>query len=74
MTATKHFIENFEPFRAVLFLQRKVIPSCANLVPVIQLDPGNKLHRIDFLGDFRTCLLPEIVRDNSLQTWYPISS
>jgi hypothetical protein len=27
----------------------------------------------DFLGDFRSCLLPETVRDNTLQTWHPIS-
>jgi hypothetical protein len=30
---------------------------------------GDKSHRLDFLGDFRSCLLPETVRDNTLQTW-----
>jgi hypothetical protein len=29
---------------------------------------GNKSHRLYFLGDFRNCPLPEIARDNTLQT------
>jgi hypothetical protein len=36
-------------------------------------DSGNKSHRLDFLGDFHSCPLPEIFRDNTLQTWHPIS-
>jgi hypothetical protein len=34
---------------------------------------GNKFHRLDFLGDFHSCPLPEIVPDNNLHTWYLIS-
>jgi hypothetical protein len=31
---------------------------------VTQSGSGNKSHRLDFLGDFCICPLPEIVRDN----------
>jgi hypothetical protein len=50
-----------------------VIRSCAQLMLVTQSDFGNKSHWIDLIGDFFTCTLSEIVRDNTLQTWHPMS-
>jgi hypothetical protein len=32
-----------------------------------------KKKKLDFIGDFRSCPLPEIVGDNTLQTWHLIS-
>jgi hypothetical protein len=55
------------------FHEDKVISSCAQLMLVTQSGSGNKSHRLDLLGDFRSCPLPEIFRDNILQTWHPIS-
>jgi hypothetical protein len=40
---------------------------------VTQSGSGNKSHLLDFLGDFRSCPLAEIVLDNTLQTWHPTS-
>jgi hypothetical protein len=61
---------SLEPF---VFRKEKVIRSCAHLMLVTQSGFGNKSHRLDFLGDFRSCPLPEIVRDKTLQTWHPVS-
>jgi hypothetical protein len=56
-----------------LFRKEKVIRSCSHLMLVTQSGSGNKSHWLDFLRDFRSCSTPEIVRDNTLQTWHPIS-
>jgi hypothetical protein len=46
-------------FLGPFFLCRqKVIRSCAHLMLVTQSGSGNKSHRLDFLSDFRNCLLP----------------
>jgi hypothetical protein len=66
--AIKHYIEYFGLSRAILFSQKEVVCSCAHRMLVTQSGSGNKSHRLDFLGDFRSCHLPEIVRDNTLQT------
>jgi hypothetical protein len=65
--------EHFGLSRAIISHKEKVIRSCAHLMLVTQSGSGNKSHRLDFLGDFRSCPLPKIVRDNTLQTWHPIS-
>jgi hypothetical protein len=39
---------------------------------VTQLDSGSKSHPLDFLGDFHSCPLTEIIQDNTLQTWHLI--
>jgi hypothetical protein len=44
-----------------LFRKEKAIRSCAQLMLVTQSGSGNKSLRLDFLGDFRSCPLPEIV-------------
>jgi hypothetical protein len=63
-----NFLEHFGLSGPFLFRGEKVIRSCAHLMLVTQSGSGNKSHRLDFLGDFRSCPLPEIVRDNKLQT------
>jgi hypothetical protein len=63
----------FRAFSGYFFRKEKVIRSCAHLMLVTQSGSGNKSHRLDCLGNFRSCPLPQIVRDNTLQTWYPIS-
>jgi hypothetical protein len=64
-------------FRALsghsFFRKEKIIRSCAHLMLVTQSGSANKSHRLDFLRDFRSCLLPEIVRKNTVETWHPIS-
>jgi hypothetical protein len=55
------------------FRKEKVIRSCTHLMLVIQSGSGNKSHGLGFIGDFRSCPLPETVPDNTLQTWHPIS-
>jgi hypothetical protein len=52
-------LEHFGLSRAILFRKEKVIRSCAHLVVVTQSGSGNKSHRLDFLGDFRSYSLPE---------------
>jgi hypothetical protein len=39
---------------------------------VTQSGSGNKSHRLDFLGDFRSCPHPKTVQDNTLQTSHTI--
>jgi hypothetical protein len=74
MIAIKRYIEHFGLSRKIIFFRKKqVIRSCAYLMLVTQLGSGNKSHRLDFLGDFCSCPLPEIVRDNTLHTCHPIS-
>jgi hypothetical protein len=72
--AVKRYIEHFVLSRAIVFFHKeKVVRTCAHLMLVTLSGSGNKSHRLDFLGDFRCCYLPEIVRDNTLQAWHPIS-
>jgi hypothetical protein len=71
MIAIKRCIEHFGLSRAILFSQRKVIRSCAHLMLVIHSGSGNKSYWLDFLRDFLSCPLLEIVWDNTLQTWHP---
>jgi hypothetical protein len=72
MIVIKAFFEHFGLSQAIIYHREKVIHSCAHLILVTQLGSRNN-SRLDFLGDFRGCPLPEIVRDNTLQTWHPIS-
>jgi hypothetical protein len=55
------------------FFAKKVIRRCSHLMLVTQLGSGDKPHRLDVLGDFRSCPLQEIFRDDALKTWHPIS-
>jgi hypothetical protein len=72
--STQTLYRTFWPFLGhSFFAKKKVICSCAYLMLVTQLDSGNKSHQLDFVRDFCSCPLPEIVRDNTLQTWHPIS-
>jgi hypothetical protein len=74
MIAIKRRIEHFGLSWTILFfLKEQFIRSCAHLMLVTQSGSGNKFHQLDFLGDFSRCPLPEIVRDNTLKTWHPIS-
>jgi hypothetical protein len=74
MIAIKRYIEHFGLSRANLFFRKEeVIRSCAHLILVTQSGCGYKSHLLDFLWDFLSCPLPEIVPDNILQTWHPIS-
>jgi hypothetical protein len=45
----------------LFFCKDKVIHSCTHLMLITQSGSGNKSHKLDFLGDFRSCTLPEIV-------------
>jgi hypothetical protein len=72
MIAIKHYVEHFRLSRAILFSQ-EVIHTCAYVMLVTQLGSGNKSHQLDFLMDFHSCPLPDIVQYNSLQTWHLIS-
>jgi hypothetical protein len=67
MTAIKRYIEHFGLYLTILFSQRKFTRSCDHLMLVKQS------HRFDFLRDFHSCPRPEIVRENTLQTWHAIS-
>jgi hypothetical protein len=64
-------------FRALtghyFFRKEKLVHSYSQLKLVTQSDSGNKSDRIDFLGDFRSCPKQAIVRDDTLQTWDPVS-
>jgi hypothetical protein len=66
------FSQLFGLSRAILFRKENVIRSFAHIMLVTQSGSGNKSHRLDFLGDLRRCPLPEVVRDNTLETWHPI--
>jgi hypothetical protein len=67
------YIEHYRLSWAILFFCKgKVICSCTHLV-LATVRLRNKSHWLDFLRDFRSCLLPDIVPDNILQTWHPIS-
>jgi hypothetical protein len=55
---------------------KKVICTCAHPVLVTQSGCGNKSHRLDFLGDYRSCPPPPPARrntDSALQTWHPLA-
>jgi hypothetical protein len=67
----EHYILGF--LGPLVFRKEKVIHSCAYLMLLTLSVCGNKSHRLGFLCDFRIGPLPEIVRDNTLQTWHPIS-
>jgi hypothetical protein len=56
------------------FLAKKTLFPVALTLCWWQAGLGNRSHRPDFLGNFRTCPLPETVRDKNLQTWHPVSS
>jgi hypothetical protein len=73
MIAIKGYVEHFGFLGPFFFRKEKVIRSCAQLMIVTQSGSGNKSNRLDFLGDFRSYTLPKIFRDNTLQTWHPIS-
>jgi hypothetical protein len=68
----KTLYRTFRAFSGHYFLAMKKV-FLAALMLVTQSGSGNKSHQQDFLGDFRSCPLPEIVRDNAVQTWHPIS-
>jgi hypothetical protein len=52
----------YRTFRAFsghsFFRKENAIRSCAHLMLVTQSGSGNKSHRLNFLGDFRSCPLP----------------
>jgi hypothetical protein len=66
---------SYRPFRALsgLFFLKEKLFVLALILCSWQLGSGNKSHRLDFLGTFPSCPLPEIVRDNTLQSWHMIS-
>jgi hypothetical protein len=45
---------------------------CMSLRNWVRSGSENKSHRFDFLWNYRSCPLPEIVRDNTLQIWRSI--
>lgn len=51
-----------------IFSKESVIRGCAHLMLVTLSGSGKKSHLLDFLGDFRSCPLPEIDEDAVLQT------
>jgi hypothetical protein len=64
----------FRAFSGQSFLRKeKVIRICAHLRPVTPSDSGKKNHRLDFLGDFYSFPIQEIVRVNPKQNWHPIT-
>jgi hypothetical protein len=67
-------LKNISGFLGPFFFRKyKVLRSCTHLTLVTQSGSGNKSHRLDFLGDCRSCPILEIVRGNTLQTWYSLS-
>jgi hypothetical protein len=55
MIAIKRYIEHFRLSRVILSFAKK------KLFVVALSGSGNKSHRLDFLGDFRSFPLPETV-------------
>jgi hypothetical protein len=49
--------------RAILFRRGKATRSCGHSGFVTRPDCRYKSHQINFLGDFHSCSLPEIVQD-----------
>jgi hypothetical protein len=72
-TAPKRYVEHFGPYRAILLRKGSAVRSCALLMLVAQSGSGNRPHRLDFLGYFHNCPIPEIAPDNTLRTWHPVS-
>jgi hypothetical protein len=61
-------------FLGLFFLRKeKFTRSCAHPMLVTRSCSRNKSHQLGFLGDFRSCSLPQVVRDNTLKTCHPMS-
>lgn len=63
----------FQAFSGNYLQQKKINRTCAHLMLATQLGSGNKSQRFEFFWDFHSCLLPQMVQNKTLQTWYPMS-
>jgi hypothetical protein len=70
MIVIRRYIEYLELSMAIIFFAKKILRP---LMSVTLSDSGRKSHRLGFLGDFRSCPLPAIVRYNNAQTWHAIT-